>query len=1010
MYFFLKSRLPPIAILTITFFSWFCTEPWNFAHAGRSPVESRASDIKKSGTTLERHEEFLRVTKRTVSGLERQLAEKQDISASIERLEQCRKNNEYVSAKIRGDFAQTEAKLKAKKLPQEILVRYQQTLADFNAESNQFLKSLQRILDLYKDLQRAEQIENQARARATYAELQTVIKGLRSRLESKVKDPPHNPLDPNALPHRQPEPEKRPPRMKPEKFSELRKPVQLAFNGNLSELSLSQTVSEQPTTEDLSETPEIRFTQEIQDLAAQLEHDPVKIYEYVRNNFKFEATYGSIKGTEETLLARSGNATDQATVLIALLRVSGIPARYVMGTIGIPIEKTMNWLGVQDPATANRFLTSGGIPTIQLTQEGVVTHMELEHTWVSAFVDYVPSRGAVQREGDTWVELDPAFKQFDRTAGVDLNDVIPFDAQQLVDELLSTADVNEAEGYATGFDQALIAQRLEERRQAVEDYFQTSMPDATVGDVLGMETIVPQKLGILPASLPYRVFVRGGVISEIPDALRHKVRFQVGGLDHLENLANLAGKRITLSYAPASDQDRLTIEAYAGQPTLPAYLIRVRPVLKLAGVDAATGSAVQLGQDQQLRLAFLMPFGHQDVTRNRVQAGGYYAVGLDLQTILPDRLAQLQSEAERTRSKLEMDPEALLSTEDTVGLMLQTAIMGFWAEGDILESVFARVLNVRSFRPTPGAGIASLGLRVSAFFGVPVSAESDGSMSLDVRRSIHAVHSVANDETAFKAFVRATGLLRSQLEASALEQLFRDSDTMAVSTTAALQIANLEGIPIFRISGANLIEILPQLQVGQAIKKDIVNSVNAGMVITIPRQEITLGAWQGTGYIIENPETGASAYLLSGGIAGGLLLGIGFGNLLFLLKPLVPALIAQLIIIAVFQGYDAANILITNNLTFFQSSYVMLMTSVMAVAQMFMSYLIFAALFPPGQIGFAAFILMVNIIFSIGFFLMMNLWLNSLALLEYDMPKYRYASGRGLKVNHYFPVDESKKS
>ena len=39
------------------------------------------------------------------------------------------------------------------------------------------------------------------------------------------------------------------------------------------------------------------------------------------------------------------NDFDTASLLIALLRTSGISARYVYGTVEIPIDKVMNWVG-----------------------------------------------------------------------------------------------------------------------------------------------------------------------------------------------------------------------------------------------------------------------------------------------------------------------------------------------------------------------------------------------------------------------------------------------------------------------------------------------------------------------------------------------------------------------------------------------------------------------------------------------------------------------------------------
>jgi hypothetical protein len=64
---------------------------------------------------------------------------------------------------------------------------------------------------------------------------------------------------------------------------------------------IAQATVDLPTTDDLSETPEVQFTPEIQALAAQLNHSPVKIYEWVRNNIEFVPTYGSIQGAQMTI-------------------------------------------------------------------------------------------------------------------------------------------------------------------------------------------------------------------------------------------------------------------------------------------------------------------------------------------------------------------------------------------------------------------------------------------------------------------------------------------------------------------------------------------------------------------------------------------------------------------------------------------------------------------------------------------------------------------------------------
>ncbi|NWG39695.1 MAG: hypothetical protein HXY27_06995, partial [Hydrogenophilaceae bacterium] len=49
---------------------------------------------------------------------------------------------------------------------------------------------------------------------------------------------------------------------------------------------------------------------------------------------------------------------------------------------------------------------------IALVSGGKITAFKLEHIWAEAYVDYVPSRGAVHKTGDTWIQLDASFKQY----------------------------------------------------------------------------------------------------------------------------------------------------------------------------------------------------------------------------------------------------------------------------------------------------------------------------------------------------------------------------------------------------------------------------------------------------------------------------------------------------------------------------------------------------------------------------------------------------------------------
>ena len=87
-----------------------------------------------------------------------------------------------------------------------------------------------------------------------------------------------------------------------------------------------------PSAADLAPTLDAPHTDAIKSLAQTLGHNPHKIYQWVHDNIYYVPTQGSVQGAQDTLDKKSGNAVDTASLLIALLRASNIPARYAKWT------------------------------------------------------------------------------------------------------------------------------------------------------------------------------------------------------------------------------------------------------------------------------------------------------------------------------------------------------------------------------------------------------------------------------------------------------------------------------------------------------------------------------------------------------------------------------------------------------------------------------------------------------------------------------------------------------
>jgi len=674
---------------------------------------------------------------------------------------------------------------------------------------------------------------------------------------------------------------------------------------SLSKYMILVQASNPPTSADLAETIEVQFSPLITAKAVELGNNPVKIYNWVRNNIEFVPTYGSIQGADYCLQTKLCNAFDTSSLLISLLRASNIPARYVEGTVEIPIEKVKNWLGgFTDSYEALSLLTSGGIPTIGMTVGGKIKYVRIEHVWVEAWIDYIPSRGARHTEGDTWIPLNASFKQYNYTQGIDIQTAIPFDAQTFIDLIQATATINETEGYVTSVDSLIINQTMTDYQTQVEDYITQNYPDATVGDVLGTKDILPHEFTYLLGTLPYRTIVRGTSYADIPDTLRHKISFRVVKdlMDELsgtpinitKSLPELAGKKLTLSYSPATAADEAVINSYLPAPhadgtpidpselpaSLDAYLINLKPELKIDGVTVATGSQVGMGATEEFTMTFSGPNVSNDLIKNNIEAGEYIVIGLDLGRISEEQMLAIKTKLEDTKLKLGAQNFTNLTKDDILGDLLYTTAVSYYAELDVMDHVQAGTMGVSATR-LPSEALFSYEMKVSKFMGTPLSV-SAGGLAMDVDRAMVLVKALDADPEKPKQFMLSSGMNMSALEHSVPEQMFSTPTDQAqgISSVKALKIANDQGIPIYTIDQTNFATIIPQLQMDAGTISDIQNAVNAGKTVTVSQSDITFNDWTGVGYIIIDPDTGAGAYMISGGTNGAwILLGTLAGTL-----------------------------------------------------------------------------------------------------------------------------------
>jgi hypothetical protein len=825
---------------------------------------------------------------------------------------------------IEQSFKDTEQHLKDAKLPQEIMNREKEAVAQYESRKAAFEGLMGRV--------------DQATDSNNSIDQQTALADLGSFMAKYPSEKQHQYIDPNKLPFSTPNSKVRAPNVSKAQYQASlfpQKYEKVMLAGPIPDgLQLAQAIlPEIQTAPDLAETEDVQITQAIRDQAAQLNNNPVKIYNWVRNNIAFIPSYGSIQGSDMTLQNKRGNAFDTASLLIALYRAAGIPARYVYGTIEVPADKVMNWVGgVTKAEAAQSLLGQGGIPNIGITSGGVVKTIRMEHVWVEAYVDYIPSRGAINKTPTTWVSVDASFKQYQFKKGLDLKANIILNAQGLIDQANADILVNQTENSVANLNQNNLQTQLTDINNKLQTYIQSQNASPTVGDVLGTQKIIDDNHSTLIGTLPYRAIAIGSTFQSLPDSLRHKFQYNLyasesqraagdNTFSYQQSLPQLSGKKVTLNFAPASQIDSDALSSYVPkshsdgtsvQPsefpsTLPAYLIHVKAQLKVDDVVVAEGGAFTLGTELIGEGGFTQyDFSAWDMSSDyTLIAGQTSAVGLSLQGVTSDQLRALSVRLQQANAKIAANDMSGLSGEAIVGDMLTATIWSYFSSLQNFGRAASQQNNLISL-PGLSYGLFHTLVTPNNFFGITTNVKFPGFL-MDVGHLRHCRVAQNNDTQVWIAFNRVAGLQASAFEHIIPEAFFNDRANPQFEGASAAKVlgaAAAEGQKIYVVTQANFASVLPQLAHSSSVMSEVENAIAVGREVTIAERPVRIGGFNLSGYIVMDVATGAGAYMIAGGANGGTLGAIGdnsdaIGFAFFVLGLLAAAFAGPVISIVV---------------------------------------------------------------------------------------------------------------
>ncbi|HBG05564.1 MAG: hypothetical protein A2075_07590 [Geobacteraceae bacterium GWC2_58_44] len=613
-------------------------------------------------------------------------------------------------------------------------------------------------------------------------------------------------------------------------------------------------------------------------LAKQLGYSAARIFEYVANEIQFEPYYGSLKGATGTLVAKAGNATDQASLLIALLRASNIPARYVKGTVNSANEdRLLRWLGVKTQTAAAEVLREGGIPQYFNSSTGT---LQFTHVWVEACVPYAHYRGAkVDNAGHRWIPLDPSFKDKSYQDGIRIN--VNFD-------------------YGTYMATRSNTLPFEAYEQQVESTVKSISPNNVLEDVPYKGVLLQKRVDILPASPPYEIVNfqawEGGITSdtaEVPGS--HQVTFEVnvknGGGHWLTGwtffLPGRAMTRITLKYTGLTQTDKDNLAAWKSDTFLDSNIpctIQVVPHITQEGIGRVSGSvAVNLcTQDNQLtldiKLKELALDGNCPTTYNPILPSPCYLnhvlyknIGAADYHALLAYAFQTSDDHLSTRSKkllnsVRANVNPMTNEDETTGEFLNIVGLKYLR---YISAANKRIGELDGGTGESGnhLGLASTRAKVNYLFDLPFAVYRKGFL-IDMPGCVSRNLDISTGEPVWKTF-QLSGYTASAYEAYIWQENARLD---AVSTIRGIQYAKETGIEVLTLTSANWSVLGDATSCGDTRsqcyklthnsnsglnysyteRSDIYNNyISQGHTVTMPRSLIQYQNWKGPVYIAE---------------------------------------------------------------------------------------------------------------------------------------------------------------
>ena len=559
-------------------------------------------------------------------------------------------------------------------------------------------------------------------------------------------------------------------------------------------------------------TGDTEISDDIKCLARSLENNPLRIFEYVRNQIEYFPSFGSRQGATALALSRSGNDLDQASLLIALLKTADTnsDAHYAGGSVVYTTAFLASLLGVPQ-AKVLVALQSRGIPVAAYGSNFKVTHY-----WVEATVNGINC------------VLDPSFVESEMLSGVNLSGWMGYDRSNFVAHALSGAvvtsnsiqKVNETNIRAdlVGLSSNLISMLVQ------------SNLNSTVEEVLGGVRKIPLTYTSLPTNLTYAQQIVSGTktnYSSLPSTFYATLKIQHSGINQTFKAHEITGKRVTIFYTGTGNAPQLMVD----------------------GQCVATGTATTVGTLYTLTLTVSVPpFGSSDVQSwpMSLKSGSKYAVACDFGGTSALLIKKLGTQLAVNRQSGLSD-----TSEPVLGGTLNLIGLYYMHQLNCQTRVSTRVLDVFGYRK----------------YLAGVVRQEDG-YGVDMPLSLAAGCYLSGTADDYYAWGRGDAVANSAFEHGVLEQT-QGSGKSAASSVKIVQLENFRSNTTYYTTSATWSTIQANLSGYSASDLSIISQyLNGGYSAILPKYGNALsGDWRGSGFFAYTISQVAA--IIGGGYSGG---------------------------------------------------------------------------------------------------------------------------------------------